>query len=154
MSPDYRSKLRPPLRAAGILLALLVLLPACDALSGVTATPTPRATARPEPTPSPTPIPSPPPGAVILEAANRQYSLAVIEGVAGAPTIVYFTNNDDQNHNVTIYRNASKDLELFRGEIFMGPDQMVVYEIPPLAAGEYYFSDYVFPSMHGRFIVR
>jgi plastocyanin len=143
----------PPLRAVGVLLALLVLLTACDALGGVTGTPTPRATARPVPTPSPTPMPTPPPGAVILEAQNRQYSLAVIDGVAGAPTIVYFTNNDDQNHNLTIYRNASKDLELFKGEIFMGPDQTVVYQIPPLAAGEYYFADFVFPSMHGRFVV-
>ena len=70
------------------------------------------------------------------------------------PTIIYFTNNDDQNHNVTIYRSAAKDLELFRGDIFVGPDVSMVYEVPPLAAGEYYFSDYVFPSMHGRFIVR
>jgi plastocyanin len=95
-----------------------------------------------------------PPGAVILEATGRQYSATVIEGVANVPTFVYFTNNDELNHNVTIYRNASKDLELFRGEVFSGPDATVVYEIPPLPAGEYYFADYVFPSMHGLFVVR
>lgn len=126
----------------------------CDALGGITGTPTPDTTARPISSPRPTPLPSIPPGAVILEARNRQYSTTVIEGVANVPTIVYFTNNDDQNHNVTIYRSASKDLELFRGDIFVGPGVTVVYEIPALAAGEYYFSDFVFPSMHGRFIVR
>ncbi len=131
-----------------------MVLTACDALGGVSGTPTPDGTARPVATPSPTPLPSLPAGAVVLEARNRQYSLSVIEGVANVPTIIYFTNNDDQNHNVTIYRSAAKDLELFRGDIFVGPDVTVVYEIPALAAGEYYFSDYVFPSMHGRFIVR
>lgn len=70
------------------------------------------------------------------------------------PTLVYFTNHDDMNHNLTIYRNASADLELFRGEIFSGPDASVVYEIPPLTTGEYYFACFVTPSMHGRFIVQ
>jgi hypothetical protein len=46
------------------------------------------------------------------------------------------------------------DLELFQGEIFTGPDVTVIYEIPALPAGEYYFSCYVTPSMHGRFTVR
>jgi plastocyanin len=144
---------RAPLRAVGILLALLVLLTACDALGGVAGSPTPRGTPRPVATPEATPLPSLPAGAVVLEARNRQYSLDIIQGVAGVPTIVYFTNNDDQNHNVTVYRNASKDQELFRGEIFIGPDQTLIYTIPALAAGEYFFADYVFPSMHGRFVV-
>ena len=75
---------------------------------------------------------------MILSVTNRQYSTATITGVANQPTIIYFTNNDDVNHNVTVYRNASKDLELFRGELFVGPDVTVIYEVPPLAAGEYY----------------
>ena len=36
----------------------------------------------------------------------------------------------------------------------VGPGVTLIYEVPPLAAGEYYFSDINFPSMHGRFIVR
>jgi plastocyanin len=90
---------------------------------------------------------------VILEVRNRQYNVAVFEGVANTPTIVYFTNHDEDNHNLTIYRNASKDKELFRGDIFSGPNT-VVYEIPALPAGEYYFADIVYASMHGTFIVR
>jgi plastocyanin len=154
MRPDVRSLPRPPLRAAAILLALLLVTTACDALGGVTGTPRPDSTSRPASTPEATPPPSLPPGAVILEATGRQYSATVIQGVANVPTFVYFTNNDELNHNVTIYRNASKDLELFRGEVFSGPDATVVYEIPALPAGEYYFADYVFPSMHGLFVVR
>jgi plastocyanin len=153
MHPAYRSSARPLLRVAGVLLALLVLLTACDALGGIGATPTPRGSARPSATPRPTPEPSIPPGAVVLEVRNRQFSTAVIDGVAGVPTLVYFTNHDDMNHNLTIYRNASLDLELFRGVIFSGPDATVIYEIPAQPAGEYYFSCYVVPSMHGRFIV-
>jgi plastocyanin len=135
-------------------LALLVILTACDAIGGVGGTPTPRGTPRPVATPRPTPAPSPPSGAVILDVEGRQFSTDLIEGVAGVPTVVYFTNHDEANHNLTIYRNASLDLELFRGDIFTGPDVTVVYEIPALAAGEYYFSCYVTPSMHGRFVVR
>jgi plastocyanin len=152
--PDYQSPAPPLLRAAGILLALLLVLTACDAIGGVGGTPTPRGTSRSAATPRPTPEPTPPPGAVVLDVQDRQFSTAIIEGVAGVPTVVYFTNHDDANHNLTVYRNASLDLELFRGEIFTGPDVTVVYEIPALAAGEYYFSCYVTPSMHGRFIVR
>jgi plastocyanin len=149
-----RSSAPPLLRAAGVLLALLVALTACDAIGGVGGTPTPRGTPRPVATPRPTPAPTPPPGAVILDVEGRQFSTDLIQGVAGVPTVVYFTNHDEANHNLTIYRNASLDLELFRGDIFTGPDVTVVYEIPALAAGEYYFSCYVTPSMHGRFVVR
>jgi hypothetical protein len=153
MRPDFRSRLSPPRPAAALLLVLIVVLAACDALGGIGSSPTPdpsRAVA----TPRPTPLPSPPAGTIFLDAEDRQYSTALIEAVAGVTTIVYFTNNDDQNHNLTIYRNASKDLELFRGETFVGPNVTVVYEIPPLEAGEYYFSDINFPSMHGVFLVR
>lgn len=154
MRHAYRSSAPPTLRAAGVLLALLVALTACDAIGGVGGTPTPRGTPRPVATPRPTPAPTPPPGAVILDVEGRQFSTDLIQGVAGVPTVVYFTNHDEANHNLTIYRNASLDLELFRGDIFTGPDVTVVYEIPALAAGEYYFSCYVTPSMHGRFVVR
>ncbi len=154
MRPDRRSWLTPPLRAVAVALALLVALSACDALGGITGSPTPDPSDRPVATPRPTPLPSPPPGTVFLEARNRQFSATTIEGVADVPTIVYFTNNDDQNHNLTIYRNASKDMELFRGTIFVGPNVTVVYEIPAQPAGEYYFADFTTPSMHGIFIVR
>jgi plastocyanin len=154
MRPAYQSPAPPLLRAAGILVALLVVLTACDAIGGVGGTPTPRGTPRPAVTPRPTPERTIPPGAVALDVRDRQFSTDLIEGVAGVPTVVYFTNYDDSNHNLTIYRNASLDLELFQGEIFTGPDVTVIYEIPALPAGEYYFSCYVTPSMHGRFIVR
>lgn len=154
MHPAYRSSARPLLRVAGVLLALLLVLTACDALGGAGSSPSPRGTTRPAATPTATPAPSLPAGAVVLEVSNRQFSTSIIEGVAGVPTLVYFTNHDDENHNLTVYRNASLDLELFRGEIFSGPDATVIYEIPAQPAGTYYFACYVVPSMHGQFIVR
>ena len=143
----------PYVTALTVVFAVLIVLTACDVL-GQSESPTPDPAAQPSRTPRPTPLPSAPAGTIFLEVADRQYSTAIIEAVANVPTIIYFTNNDDQNHNVTIYRNASKDLELFRGETFVGPGVTVIYEVPPLAAGEYYFSDINFASMHGRFIVR
>ncbi len=135
------------------MLAVVLLLTACDVLGNVGASPTPQFTPRPVATPRPTPLPTPPPGAVILDARDRQFSTATINGVANTPTIVYFTNYDELNHGLVIYRNASLDLELFRGDVFSGPGT-IVYEIPALAADEYYFADAVYASMHGQFIVR
>ncbi|MGH2463315.1 MAG: cupredoxin domain-containing protein [Candidatus Limnocylindria bacterium] len=136
------------------MLALLLVLTACDALGGTGNTPGPGSSSRPAATRRPTPQPSIPEGAVVLAVRNRQFSTNAIEGVAGVPTMVYFTNHDDANHNLTVHRNASLDLELFRGEIFSGPDATMIYEIPALDAGTYYFSCFVTPSMHGTFIVR
>ena len=135
------------------MLAAVLLLTACDVLGNVGASPTPQFTPRPAATPRPTPLPTPPPGAIILDARDRQFSTATINGVANTPTIVYFTNYDELNHGLVIYRNASLDLELFRGDVFTGPGT-IVYEIPALPADEYYFADAVYPSMHGQFIVR
>jgi len=150
--PARRSGPPAPLRAAGIVLAMLLALTACDAIGNIGASPSPQSTPRPVATPRPTPMPTPPPGAVLLEARDRQFSTATIEGVADVPTIVYFTNNDELNHGLVIYRNASQDLELFHGDIFTGPNT-ILSEIPSLAAGEYYFADAVYSSMHGQFIV-
>ncbi len=44
MRPDFRSSRRPPLRAAAILLAALLVITACDALGGVGGSPTPNGT--------------------------------------------------------------------------------------------------------------
>lgn len=134
------------------MFAVLLALTACDAIGNIGASPTPESTSRPAATPRPTPMPTPPPGAVLLEARDRQFSTATIEGVAGTPTIVYFTNSDELNHGLVIFRNASQDLELFHGDVFSGPNT-IIYEIPAMAAGEYYFADAVYPSMHGQFIV-
>jgi plastocyanin len=152
--PAPRTTAPRPLRVAAVTLAALLVLAACDAIGGAGGTPTPEGTPRPVATPRPTPLPTPPPGAVILEVRDRQFSTDLIEGVANVATIVYFTNHDEANHNLSIWRNASLDLELFHGDIFTGPDVTVVYEIPPLAAGTYYFNCSVTPSMHGVFIVR
>ena len=135
------------------MLAVLLVLTGCDALGNVGASPTPQFTPRPASTPRPTAMPTPPPGAVLLDARDRQFSTAIINGVANTPTIVYFTNYDELNHGLVIYRNASLDLELFRGDVFTGPGT-IIYEIPALPADDYYFADAVYASMHGQFMVR
>ena len=89
--PDIRFAPSAPLRAAGLVLAVVLLLTACDALGNVGGSPTPDSTPRPASTPRPTPLPTPPPGAVILEARDRQFNVSIINGVANTPTLVYFT---------------------------------------------------------------
>jgi hypothetical protein len=151
--PAHQWPWSAPLRAAAIVLVVLLTLTACDVLGNVGASPTEQSTTHPASTPRPTPLPTPPPGAVLLDARDRQFSTSTLQAVANTPTVMYFTNYDELNHGLIIYRNASRDLELFHGDVFTGPGT-IVYDIPALPAGDYYFADAVYQSMHGQFIVR
>jgi plastocyanin len=56
-------------------------------------------------------------------------------------------------HNVAIWDSPALNTEYFQGEIFDGPDTRV-YEVPPLAAGTYWFICTVHPNMTGTLYVQ
>ena len=66
-----------------------------------------------------------------------------------------FFDNQDANvpHNVAIYRASAATNALFRGTIVTGP-RSVVYHVPALQPGSYFFRCDVHPQMKGTLVVR
>jgi cytochrome c oxidase subunit 2 len=118
--------------------------------------------ASPPPTPSGEPVPSGAPpasgapgGGPILELAARNiaYDQASLQAPADAPFQIAFDNADAGTpHNVAIHEGSSTGPEVFKGEIFNGPDRRT-YDVPPLAAGTYGFVCTVHPNMTGTLTV-
>jgi plastocyanin len=80
-------------------------------------------------------------------AASFEQSEVVV--AAGKPLTLTFDNkNAAVPHNVAIFDGPSEAKTLFAGEIVTGPKQ-IVYNVPALPAGSYYFSCQVHPNMHG-----
>lgn len=80
-------------------------------------------------------------------AASFEQSEVVV--AAGKPLTLTFDNkNTGVPHNVAIYDGPSLGKTLFAGEIVTGPKQ-IVYNVPALPAGSYYFNCQVHANMHG-----
>jgi len=85
-----------------------------------------------------------------ISARDIAFDKQELEVAAGQPFKIEFTNNDDLDHNVGIWKD---DEEVFRGEIFSGPETMT-YLVNGLEAGEYRFICDVHPSMTGTLTVK
>jgi plastocyanin len=105
---------------------------------------------------TPAPAPSASGGAaettLELTAHNIAYDQTALQAPAGQPFVIKFTNNDPGvTHNVAITDSTGQ--QVFKGEIFPGPDSRV-YPIPALAAGTYTFACSVHPQMTGTLTVK
>jgi plastocyanin len=78
------------------------------------------------------------PATVTVSAAGEAFTLALV-------------NEDSMPHNVAIYTDSSKSEKLFEGEVVT--DGTVVYDIPALDAGEYFFDCALHPDMTGTLVV-
>jgi plastocyanin len=78
------------------------------------------------------------PGTVTVTAAGEAFTIA-------------FANEDAMPHNIAIYSDESKSEKLFEGE--MVTDGSIVYDIPALDAGEYFFDCSLHPDMTGTLVV-
>jgi len=86
-----------------------------------------------------------------LAVAFEQTSLTA---PAGAPFQVAFTNKDAGiPHNVAIHKDSPTGENVFKGEIFNGPDTRI-YDVPALEAGGYAFICTVHPNMTGTLTVQ
>ncbi len=121
------------------------------------------ANASPSPAPSGAPPPSgepgasgPPPAAgptLQISALNVAYSTATLEAPADTPFKIEFDNQDASiQHNVAIHEGSISGAEVFKGEIFAGPDKRT-YDVPALKAGAYEFNCTVHPNMSGTLTV-
>ncbi|MDO8485154.1 MAG: cytochrome c oxidase subunit II [Candidatus Limnocylindrales bacterium] len=104
------------------------------------------------------PTPPPPPSGeagVTLEvsALNVAFEQASLTAPAGAPFQIVFDNQDSGvPHNVAIHKDLPTGEEVFKGEIFSGPDKRT-YDVAPLEAGAYAFVCTVHPTMTGTLTV-
>jgi plastocyanin len=90
---------------------------------------------------------------ITVVAADIAFDTDTIELPADTPTKITLDNQDAGTpHNIAIYTDDTLDESLFVGEIATGPVS-VVYDIPPIPEGEYYFHCDVHPNMSGSVVV-
>ena len=117
------------------------------------------ANASPSPAPSGGPSGAPsgaPPAAgpvLAVSALNLTFSPTTLEAPADTPFKIDFDNQDASiPHNVAIHEGGPTGPEVWKGEIFPGPEKRT-YDVPPLKAGAYGFICTVHPSMTGTLTV-
>lgn len=95
------------------------------------------------------------PGRVELSADDLQFDKDALTLPAGEVTVIAFTNEESQPHNVA-FRNSGGST-IWRpegGGIITGPGKEVEYEVPPIEPGEYTFFCEVHPAaMQGELTV-
>lgn len=124
----------PPILRATLAMGVLVVVLAACAGGGTAASATP-----------------PPEADATIDAESNDFVSDRITIPAGEPFQLFFRNLDAAEHNVAIYTDESASEALFVGEIIT--DDSVLYEIPALEPGEYFFRCDVHPNMTGTVVV-
>ena len=93
--------------------------------------------------------PSIDPNALRISANNLAFSTDTLVAPADEPFQIAFNDQEGAPHNVAIYRDSSAAEKPFGEDPFSGP-AVVVYEVPALAAGTYFFRCDVHPEMTGE----
>ena len=93
-------------------------------------------------------------GTVSISARSIAFDASRLTAPAGKRFDISFDNQDaNVPHNVAIYRTSAATNALFRGTIVTGP-RSVVYHVPALQPGSYFFRCDVHPQMKGTLVVR
>lgn len=95
--------------------------------------------------------PDPADADVTVIAVDMVFDPGTVTVAAGATFTIALVNEDSMPHNIAIYTDSSKSEKLFEGE--MVTDGTVVYDIPALDAGEYFFDCALHPNMTGTLVV-
>ena len=93
--------------------------------------------------------PSIDPNALRISANNLVFSTDTLSAPADQPFQIAFDNQEGAPHNVALYRDSSAAEKVFGEDPFSGP-AVVVYDVPALAAGAYFFRCDVHPDMSGE----
>jgi cytochrome c oxidase subunit 2 len=89
-----------------------------------------------------------------VSALNIAFEQTSLTAPADQPFQIEFDNKDSGvPHNVAIHRDTASGEEVFKGDIFNGPEKRT-YVVPPLAAGPYTFICTVHPNMTGTLTVQ
>jgi len=93
------------------------------------------------------------PDAPYILAKDMTFIQTEVTVSAGKALRITFENQDNAPHNVAIYTDSSATTLVYRGEIFNGSATRV-YDVPPLAAGSYFFRCDAHPNMVGTIIAK
>lgn len=88
---------------------------------------------------------------VTVTSADMAFDTSTLTAPAGETFTLALVNEDSMPHNVAIYTDETKSEKLFEGELVT--DATIVYEIPALDAGEYFFECSLHPDMTGTLVV-
>ena len=99
-----------------------------------------------------TPPPSVAADAIQISSKNLEFSTDRLEAPAGRPFQIVYDNQEGAPHNVAIYRTEAATEKVFAEDPFSGP-KTVVYSVPALQAGTYFFRCDVHPNMKGSLAV-
>src|SRR5262249_55305629 len=84
-------------------------------------------------------------------AEHLAFEPTTIQVPAGEAFSLELVNRDSAPHNVSIYRDASASQQPFGGDVVSGPGS-VVYDVPALPAGTWFFRCDVHPDMRGTIV--
>lgn len=89
--------------------------------------------------------------ALNVVAKNLSFGVKCLAAPAAQAFTIDFDNQDGAPHNVAIYTDKSGSKSLFVGDRVDGPKK-VIYQVPAIAAGTYYFQCDFHVFMNGTFI--
>lgn len=121
-------------RLGGLSILALVLLAACSTVAAP-AGPTPQVQAD-----------------VTISSGSMTFDSTSLAVPAGRPFTLLYVNRTPMPHNVAIYTDSSAREKIFAGEVI--GEGSVVYEVPAIAAGEYFFRCDLHPEMAGNVVSR
>lgn len=82
-----------------------------------------------------------------ITSVDIEFDQTTLTAAAGESFTLALVNEDSMPHNVAIYTESSASEELFIGEYVT--DDTIVYEVPALEPGEYFFRCDLHPDMVG-----
>jgi plastocyanin len=92
--------------------------------------------------------------AISIKAQGLKFNIDTIVAPANSPVTITIDNQDGGTlHNVSVYRSAEGEGDIFKGELFEGDDTRD-YSFTSPEAGVYFFKCDAHPDMNGAFIAK
>lgn len=93
------------------------------------------------------------PNALQISSKDLKFSTDKLVAPAGRAFQIVYDNQESSPHNVAIYTDQSASTKVFAEDPFGGPKE-VVFDVPAIAAGSYFFRCDVHPDMKGTLEVK